>query len=276
MVAGAGLLAANACAPAGLAPAGIPTAAPAAVPNAAVSAPARRIVTPATATHYHLATDAVIVTRADTMERTDTVQTHTALQVTPRGAAYDIVLDSHVVHAGAAPPLRVASGARAIVRTVPAGGWEFVGAGLDACTALVRSAFEATRDLWIRWPDSARAGTGWSDSTTTTVCRDGIPLAVTLVRQYRVTQLPEDPLAPLVVARTSQLSLTGHGALRGDTTLITGSGTSDAVLYVRPHVGWLDSATVSGVLRLDVRGTSRSQAVEQRTQGEVRRTPDTP
>jgi hypothetical protein len=223
---------------------------------------------------YQLITNAVITTRADSLIRVDTAQSVTALRVTPRGSAYDIVLDSHVVRVGPTPAVRLPVGARAVARLTASGMFEFIGAGLEPCVGPARSAFESTRELWVRWPDSVRADTRWSDSSTTIICRDGIPLSLTTVRQYRLEEPSTDSL--LVIRRDGRVQVRGQGSLRGDTTTIVGDGTSDALLFIRPHTGWIDSARVGGMLRLEVRGSVRTQRVEQRTAGLMRRAPNIP
>lgn len=274
-VAGVGLLCG--CAPLTPAPRGVPTPVDAPVvvapPSPVVSAIA--IAPPSTETRYVLRTDAVVDARADTLSRSDTIRTQSALRVTPRGAAFDIVIDSHTVTVGRAPTVRLVTNARAVARPIVGSTFEFVSGSItEPCASPLGAAFDATRELWVTWPAQVREGERWSDSVTTTVCRDGIPLALTTIRQYRVERPLSDSL--LVVRREARLRLTGSGALRGDSTQITGEGTSDALLYLRPTLGWIDSARVSGVLRLEARGTVRTQLVEQRTQSLIHRAPNIP
>ncbi len=274
LVAGVGLL--GACAPRGPAPRGVPT--PVATPLSVAPVPVVTtvaIATPSVDARYAMRTDAIIDTRADTLARRDTVRTRSGLRVTPRGSAFDILLDSHVVMRRGVAPLPLVRGARALARRITGSAFEFVGAGMEhPCASPARAAFEATRELWVTWPSSLRVDARWTDSTTTAVCRDGVPLSLSTLRQYRVERLLSDTL--LIVRREAFLHVEGSGLLRGDSTRITGDGTSDALLYLRPTTGWIDSAHVSGVLRLTVRGTVRTQQVEQRTLSHIHRAPNIP
>jgi len=273
---GAGLLSLGACAAPRSAPSGIPeTAAAPRAPAAAVRT-GRVVPAPSTPARYTLTTDAVVRTEADTLRRTDTLRSTTLLRAGVQGTAFDLLVESHTVDDGSAAPRRLAESLRAVAQFTDSAGWGFAGPREDPCLSAARAVLETTRDLWVRWPSPLRAGATWSDTTHTTLCRDGIPLRATLVRAYALPVLPADTLAPFVITRSTQVVLAGRGSLRNDPTDITGEGHSSGQLFVNARSGWIDSVRSSGQLTLEARGTTRTQRVVQESQTVIRRAPDTP
>lgn len=270
---GGGLMA---CAPAGRAPVGLPSAAPAPV-TAAPIAPTATIAAPSAPARYTLRTTAWIVTSADTMQRADTLVSLLGVQAEAMGSAVAVQVDSFVVSGGEAPPRRLLSAPlRATARVEPGRGWTFVGPATDPCRSPALAALDATRDLWVRWPAAVVRGQTWSDSAENALCRDGIPLRAVIVRHYTVEALPSSTQPHVIVRRRTQVTMRGEGLLRGDTTRISGDGSANAILQLDPQRGWIDLLDGDATLTLTVVGSARTQQVTQRSRSVMQRAPDTP
>ncbi len=272
---GAGILSLLGCAPR-TAPSGLPapgTAAPAIV---APPTPATRaIATPVTGARYTLQNAAIVQISADTMLRVDTLTSRSILRATPQGTVFVVVVDSHAVAGGGAPPRLLATDLRSVARRSDNVGWEFVGLG-EPCASPASAIMDGTRDLWVRWPAQVQRGTEWRDTSRVALCRDGIPLTMLVERSYRVDDLPADPDSPVVLTRRSVVSMQGRGLLRADPTEIVGQGTGVATMYLVAASGWIDSLRTESLLAIEVRGTTRTQRITQQSQGTIQRTPERP
>jgi hypothetical protein len=266
-------------------PSGIPSAPARALPVPAPPAPPASwpIERPHSAVEFTVVSDAIVAARADTLAQTDTISTQTVLRIVPVGAAFDVYVNSFTVRRGGVVTHTLGSPLRAVGRFDGGGAIAFEGAGLPAagasasagCPPADAAALDAARDLWVRWPERVTQGAEWRDSAVVALCRDGVPLVLTLVRDYRLAGIEGDSATPLlVIERRTQTTLEGRGAIRGDTATITGSGTGAGTLRVDPATGWIVSADLSAELELRAVDTRRTQFVEQRTRTTVR--PDTP
>ncbi len=271
---GAGILSLVSCAPR-QAPSGLPAGVPTAPPNAAPPVAEAAIAVPAGTARFAVRTVAQVRIHADTMARTDTLESFSDVRATPQGTAYLVVVDSHTVSGAGLGARALVRDLRAVVRHTDSVGWDFVGVG-DPCASPAATSAEATRDLWVRWPARVRMGTAWRDTSRTTLCRDGIPLTATIERTFRVEALPADADAPVVLARHSAVTLAGRGLLRADTTEIVGHGSGSARLYLSPGTGWLDSLRGEALLTLEVRGTTRTQHITQQSHSHMHRAPERP
>jgi hypothetical protein len=186
------------------------------------------------------------------------------LRVVPRGAAIDVTIITFALKSTATQPLALPAPARAVGRYDAAGAIVFGGPGQSSCTALTSAAFEATRDLWVKWPAEVVVGTQWSDSATIAACRDGIPLQVTIVRDYRVRAVAPDSTDAIDVERKSRVRISGHGTLRGDTVTMSGEGSGTATIKMAPHAGWPLDGNGTSTLELRAAGKNRTQVLNQR------------
>lgn len=210
-------------------------------------------------------TSAVVMSRADTLLRVDTLRSRLALTVTPRGAALDISITAFDVHDGSgAMRATLREGARVLARFNEHGGVGFEGAGLADCGSPAAAAANATRDLWLRAPSRVVVGDVWTDSIATSLCRDGIQLSTTIRRSYRVVAASSsDSLTTLTIERESAIALSGSGELRGDSVEIHATGTGRATLRLSTATGWVESANGESTLNLDARTPGRVQSVVQ-------------
>lgn len=247
-------------------PVGIGQSAPVQVAVAAPAPPRpqRAIARPTDPRSYVIESHARVDARADTLASSDTVAARLRLTVTPRGAALDVSIEEYALIRSGGAPFTLATPVRVLGRFDEHGGLAFQGAGLDDCRAPTASIADATRDLWVRMPAEVAVGDVWRDSAHYVVCRDGVPLGATVVRDYRVTAIVDAPDDESVtIARRTTVALRGEGLLRRDTVGVTARGTGDATLIWSARTGWLVEATGRGSLELEARTAGRVQRVTQ-------------
>jgi hypothetical protein len=247
--------------PAGIEPQGVP---PPTRPETALPH-SWYVPAPSDTASYEMELSAEVSTRAATLFRIDTLISHIELTVIPRGAALDISIIRFDVREPTGRPRTALDGAvRVLGRFTEHGGISFEGAGVGECGAPAAAAAQATRDLWVRAPARLRVGDTWSDSTSTTICRDSIWLASTTKREYRVTAAASaDSLTTLTIARRTRLLLSGSGELRGEPVEIRASGTGQATLRLSTASGWVVDARGESSLTLEARTPGRIQSVDQ-------------
>ncbi|MBI1808379.1 MAG: hypothetical protein HYR75_00660 [Gemmatimonadetes bacterium] len=132
------------------------------------------------------------------------------------------------------------------------------------CSSPAPAVVLSSRDLWIRVPDTVRVGSTWDDSSTTSLCRDGIPLLSTIRRSYRVekTEMRGSVLA-LVVSRDQRSSLDGAGSQRGEPVRISGTGEGRMTLSLAASTGAVLEAAGHSTLTLTFTSARRTQHVQQ-------------
>ncbi len=137
---------------------------------------------------------------------------------------------------------------------------------LPECRSAVNAATLASRDLWMRLPDTLRIGTKWTDSTTATSCRDGVLLALTVSRAYRVTAAEgRGQDAVLLVSRTQRLRATGTGTQWGEAVRVEGAGDGEMALRLSASTGAVLDAVGRSTLTLSFVSARRRQRVDQAT-----------
>lgn len=138
------------------------------------------------------------------------------------------------------------------------------------CESLAAAVVQGWRELWVSVPQELRPGDRWQDSSSYVVCRDGIPLRVTAVREFEAEGAElRGGVAHVVVSRRSRLSLDGRGVQFGDSVALVGSATGSARLYF-PLAGGAFTGAGEGVLRLELRGRRREQRLTQESRLEIR------
>lgn len=230
---------------------------------------------------YTVTQRALITTRQDTLARVDTVTSEL-------GTAFTQFVQANRI-SGSLTSYRVSSGARAA--TTPAGvtlpvtlaaissgsamPWTMTApAESNACTAAAPSAAntsalawtiaQGVRELWFRAPDTLRVGTRWSDSTSYTSCRDGIPLRLQVRRDFRVSAVAErEGRAVLTVLRETRTTLTGEGTQFGETVRFTGSGTGSLQYEIEPASGEMLGGAGTSALEFTMQSRLRTQRVQQ-------------
>lgn len=133
-------------------------------------------------------------------------------------------------------------------------------AGCDARSAVV----QVLRDVWVAAPASLAPGTTWEDSSTYTLCRDGVPLQAASMRRYAVDSAEvHDGRLVLRVLREAEVALGGRGVQFGDSIQVAGHGTSQGTLFVSLDGGAITTGRVRSTLILELRGRRRTQQLVQ-------------
>ena len=151
---------------------------------------------------YLVTQRALITTRQDTLTRIDTVTSELATAFTQFVQANRISgsLTSFRVATGtrgAATPAGVTVPITIAANAVPSGygatpQWSITTPVEGSpCSSAAWTVVQGVRDLWFRAPDTLRLGTIWRDSTSYTICRDGIPLHLHVERSFRVHEVTE-------------------------------------------------------------------------------------
>lgn len=140
----------------------------------------------------------------------------------------------------------------------------------DDCGSLGAAVVQGWREAWLAVPPELRPGDRWRDSSAYVICRDGIPLRVTAVREFEAQGAEmREGAVHVVVSRHSRLSLEGRGVQFGDSVTIIGAATGTARLFL-PLSGGPFTGAGEGVLRLELRGRRRSQHLTQESRLEIR------
>jgi hypothetical protein len=217
--------------------------------------------------------DAILSSRTDSLEHTDTLHT--------------ILAGTWSLVAGARPPrlsglvseFRVGVGDDSLqspedlrfpfpfVATLEPRGRQpaFTAPRPDACGS-AGAAVQTLREVFLSAPDTLTPDLAWSDSANYLVCRDSIPLTIRSVRQFRVlgaVSLDDEILVR--VARTSSTSLSGDGTQLGEPLSISGTGTATMILELRLAGGAVVSGRGESELTLTMRGRRRTQELLQHT-----------
>ena len=106
------------------------------------------------------------------------------------------------------------------------------------------------------------------------MCRDGIPMHVSVVRDFYVTRSGErDGRVVLTVLRKSNSSLTGEGSQFGERVSMEASGTGELTYEIAPLSGELLGAQGTSNLDLIFRSALRTQQVRQAADIQLSRVP---
>lgn len=130
----------------------------------------------------------------------------------------------------------------------------------DARAAVV----QALRETWLSPPAQVAQGTQWRDSSTYALCRDGIVLEATAVRDYAIESADvRDHALVLLVRRRTQTRLHGEGLQFGDSIRVTGESQGEALLEVALDGAAIVFGSGSSMLRLQLEGRRRTQELVQ-------------
>lgn len=125
-------------------------------------------------------------------------------------------------------------------------------------------AIQGWRELWIPLPERIVDGQRWQDSTSYTFCRDGIPLAVTVLRTFTAVGAEErGGDIVLRIDRDSRQWLEGEGTQFGEPVRISGEGEGLLRLTVSLAGGVILKGEGTSTLRVKLEGRRRQQALVQ-------------
>lgn len=135
---------------------------------------------------------------------------------------------------------------------------------IAACGVPNAAAVQSWRELWLELPPTLRAGDVWEDSTTSSLCRDSIPLAVTTVRRFEAlgSHLRGD-IQVVTLRRTSRTRLEGVGRQFGEEVRLEGAGEGELLLQVSLAGGVIVAGEGTSELRMTLTGRRRVQRLVQ-------------
>ena len=155
----------------------------------------------------------------------------------------------------------------AFVAEVPSSGSapELLSPKADGCDAQAAVA-PGWRETWVSPPRNLSPGTTWRDSSEGPLCRDGIVLRSTTVREFVVegAVLRQGALR-VVVQRNTRSVVRGTGVQFGDSVRFEGEGRGRARLELLPEGAVIAAGEGTSELRLTMRGRRRTQELVQRS-----------
>ena len=141
-----------------------------------------------------------------------------------------------------------------------------------SCDSPAEALVATARDLIVPLPDRVTPGSVWRDTVSTTVCRGGVALTTTAVRQYEARGLaPYAGEQALELARTTELTVTGSGAPYGQSVSVAGQGSGTTTLFVDPGGGGLLGSTGETTATLTFTGPRGTTTFAQTTRQQVER-----
>ena len=144
--------------------------------------------------------------------------------------------------------------------------------GLGPCDAPAAAALLTLRDLLTPIPPTLGAGASWNDSTTSTLCRAGVPVTVATVHHYTVVgPVAHDNVEAVRVLRTTTLSISGSGTGRAQGVLVEGHGDGQGELLLDPTSGRLLSviSTIAADVTVDLGAGGPVQRLHQEGKQEI-------
>jgi hypothetical protein len=122
------------------------------------------------------------------------------------------------------------------------------------------------RETWVFPPRELSVGTAWRDSSDSPLCRDGIVLRSTAVREFVVEgSLVRDGTLRVVVLRRSHAVIRGSGVQFGDTVRFVGAASGLARLELLLEGAVIAAGAGTSELRLTMQGSRRTQELVQRS-----------
>lgn len=215
---------------------------------------------------------ASLVSRVDSLVRTDSVASDLVVtwgdDARSESAALPVRVSRYVVRTGTDTTWRVPPGvesgyelpATPMRGAVPS----LCRVNAPACTAANIAAAQGWQESWLGLPSAMEPGTTWRDSTTYTVLRDSIPLAVTSAREFTVREaMVRGGAVVVVIDRRSMQQLVGEGRQFGEAVRITGSGEGVMRLEVALANGAVLRGDGTSLLTLQLVGRRRTQSLTQ-------------
>lgn len=143
-------------------------------------------------------------------------------------------------------------------------------AASSASCSPAAAVLQPLRELFVSVPSRLAPGTSWSDSAVYAICRDSIPLTVHSSRTFRVVGAERrGELVVVLVDRTSAVTLRGEGTQFGEPLSIAAEGSGSMRLALSRESGSILDARGDAELHMTMRGRRRSQDLRQRTRIEI-------
>lgn len=145
------------------------------------------------------------------------------------------------------------------------------------CDSMEDAARSIARDAYIHVPAGAQRGQRWSDSSSRSICRGGIPLTATTVSTFEVQDIRSRGDSTIgQVVRRSTLTINGTGMQGSRRIGVTGTGTSETLFSHDLRAGAFIESTGQSTLDLRFETVQQTERVTQRSTSRVRLRPSTP
>jgi hypothetical protein len=219
-----------------------------------------------------IAVTATLVSRVDSLVRTDSVASELVVSWGDDGrlaeAPIPVRVTRYAVRVAPDTAWRVPPGVASVfeLSATPQRGAvpELCRVSGPACTAANVAAAQGWQESWLGLPNALEPGMTWRDSTTYTVLRDSIPLAVTSVRDFTVREaVVRDGAVVVVIDRRSTQQLVGEGRQFGEVVRIAGTGEGVMRLEVALATGAVLRGDGTSLLTLQLVGRRRRQSLTQ-------------
>jgi hypothetical protein len=227
---------------------------------------------------YSIALEGTLVSRVDTLERVDTLRAQvraTLSRVTDDALGRLAgLLTEYGTSSGDSVPFTPLPGVLLPLPVSATPGppgaqpaWRIAGGG--DCSAAA-AAMQPLRDLWVGAPSRLAVDQSWQDSTSYTICRDSIPLAVRSIRRFTVLGAePWRDEVVLRVARATHTRIAGEGTQFGEPLSIAAEGMSRIEILVSLAGGEVVRGAGDAELAMAMTGRRRLQELRQRTRIEI-------
>ena len=140
-----------------------------------------------------------------------------------------------------------------------------------SCDSMEEAARAIARDVHIRIPTGLLRSQQWTDSTSSAVCRGGVPMIATTRSTFEVQDVrSRGDSAIAQVIRRSTLMLTGVGLQGSRRIAVEGTGTSETVFSYDLRVGAFIESSGHSTLQLRFETLQQTEQVTQRATSRVR------
>jgi hypothetical protein len=208
----------------------------------------------------------------------DSLRTIAGLTLSVTGAATTITIDSMVITSvrDTLTPVRQLSAPvvvqAPILPTVQQGSDST--ALFSTCDSMEEAARVLAGDVHVPIPVAVARAQTWRDSTTSTLCRGGIPLTVTRVSDFQISDVRSSGDSTVAtVQRHTVLTLTGSGLQGSRRITVRGDGTSETVFTYDLRGGRFLGSSGQSELRLGFETIQQTEQVVQRSTSSVRLRP---
>jgi hypothetical protein len=127
----------------------------------------------------------------------------------------------------------------------------------NLCDAPETGATNLVREMLVRLPRQLDAGATWTDSSSSFVCRAGVPITIRTRSSYVVDRVePRDQSLDVFITRTMQIALDGASTVAWRARSVRGTGTGTQSIRIDGTSGALVELNGQSTLMLEV-GTDR-------------------
>ena len=141
----------------------------------------------------------------------------------------------------------------------------------STCDSMDEAARVLAGDVHVPIPVTVERGQVWTDSTVSTLCRGGIPLTVTRVSHFQISNVRNSRDSTLAeVHRQTVLTLVGWGMQGSRRITVRGEGSSQTLFTYDLRAGRFLGSSGQSELRLGFETIQQTEQVVQRSTSHVR------